>query len=301
MKPKYLLYVWMACVAPLLHSCSEDDDDAAIVSSLNENANPSAVAYANRLEIPRLKGGEGSNLFLVHATDAYGVNLCIEWDCEKKAQRWTAYQMYASNSVTNWNRNQWNQTEWKGDPFQEDPTLPAEYRSTLEQYRGSGYNRGHICPSADRLCSKDANEQTYYLSNIQPQVYGFNAGVWLAMENKIRAWNNNAFRDTLYVVKGGTIDNADQFSILSNKGLLVPKYFFMAVLCKNQDSSQYGYKAMAFWVEHAVNDDTDLRKYMISVEELEQKTGIDFFCNLPDQIEEIVERNLVPTAWGFRN
>lgn len=301
MKLKHLIYTALAgCCLAGLNGCSEDDDLTSSVDyTANRNANPSTTAYANRLEIPRLNDNRVANLFLIHSTPEYGINLCIEWDCTRRAQRWTAYQMYAGNSAKNWNRNYWYQTEWGGDPFQVDPTIPAAYRSTLDQYRGSGYNRGHICASADRLCSKDANEQTFYLSNMQPQVYGFNAGVWEHMEELVRTWNRNDFRDTLYVVKGGTIDRADQILRTTSKGLLVPKYFFMAVLCKNNNPGQYGYKAMAFWAEHTANDDTKLRNYMISVDELEARTGIDFFCNLPDYIENVVEANITPSVWGL--
>ena len=72
----------------------------------------------------------------------------------------------------------------------------------------------------------------------------------------------------------------------------------MALLCKNAQ----GYKAMAFWIQHkAGNDDGQaLKQYVISIDELEQKTGIDFFCNLPDDIEERVESNVAPNAWGFK-
>ncbi|MCM1108678.1 MAG: DNA/RNA non-specific endonuclease [Clostridium sp.] len=297
MKIKHTLFhslLGITCLC-LATACNSDDDAANSISGANTNRNNPATACADRLEIPRLKEG-GNNLFLVHSVSTYGVNMCIEWDCDKKAQRWTAYQMYASNSVVNWNRNNWP----NGDPFQEDTAIPEQYRTTLADYRRTGYNRGHICASADRLCSKDANEQTFFLSNMQPQVYAFNAGTWEKMEEKVRSWNNNSFRDTLYVVKGGTIDRADQLLSPANTGLLVPKYFFMAILCKNQDPSQYGYKALGFWIEHKANSDTDLKKYTVSIDELEEKTGIDFFCNLPDQIEDAVERNLVPSVWGFR-
>lgn len=299
MKKLHLYFAFLFGATLLLTTaCSEDESERETSSNANRN-NP-VMAYADRLEIPRLKE-TGNNLFLVHSTPAHGVNLCIEWDCDKKAQRWTAFQMYASNSVNTWNRNNWKDTEWGGDPFQMDKSIPIQYRTTLEDYRGTGYNRGHICASADRLCSKDANEQTFFLSNMQPQIYAFNAGTWEEMEMKVRSWNNNSFRDTLYVVKGGTIDKAEQRLNPAKTGLLVPKYFFMAILCKNQDPSQYGYKALGFWIEHKANSDKNLKNYIVSIDELEEKTGIDFFCNLPDHIEEAVERNLVPTAWGFRN
>ncbi len=293
-----MLYALAVCCLGIYSACSEDDSHYSFSSGSDNSNDATQNPYATRLELPRLKD-DGNSILLVHETDAYGVNLCIEWDCTRKAQRWTAYQLYGANSVTNWNRNNWKNTEWGGDPFQPDPDLPADVRTELEQYRRSGYDRGHICPSADRLNSKDANEQTFYLSNMHPQINAFNAGVWLNMENKIRVWNQPSFRDTLYVVKGGTIDGDDKIIRITDKGLPVPKYFFMAILCKNKDSSQSGYKAMAFWVEHTANQDSDLRKYVISIDELEEKTGIDFFCNLPDEIEEKVEGNLVPASWGF--
>lgn len=310
---KNILYLLALCCLSL-YACSEDEETGTIptynsngnstsniYNGVNDNGNWDNT-YATRLEIPKLKdGADGNNIFLVHETSEYGVNYCIEWDCTLKAQRWTAFQMYNSNNVTNWDRNNWSTTEWKRDPFQPDPLLPTNVRTELDHYRGSGYNRGHICASADRLNSKDANEQTFYLSNTQPQIYAFNAGVWENMESQVRRWNKSSFRDTLYVVKGGTIDKAEHIIQTTNKGLLVPKYFFMAILCKNSDPSQWGYKALAFWVEHAANNDTDLRKYIISIDELEEKTGIDFFCNLPDEIENTVERNVAPTAWGFKN
>lgn len=308
---KKVLYLLPLCI---LCSCS-NEEESEIASTGNDNSNPTENiyngindngnwqdSYASRLEIPRLKDAtEGSNFFLVHGTAEYGVNYCIEWDCTVKAQRWTAFQMYNANNVTNWNRNDWKNTEWRGDPFQIDPLLPTNVRTELSYYSGSGYNRGHICASADRLNSQKANEQTFYLSNMQPQIYAFNAGVWENMESQVRSWNKASFRDTLYVVKGGTIDKPEHIIRTTEKGLLVPKYFFMAILCKNSDPSQWGYKALAFWVEHAPNSDTDLRKYIISIDELEEKTGIDFFCNLPDEIENTVERNVAPTAWGFKN
>lgn len=301
MKEESLKWLVLCCCITLFAACSNDDDTLVPSSGYNENKNDeTAVPYSGRLEIPRLKGGE-DNLFLVHEVATYGVNMCIEWDCSRKAQRWTAYQLYAANGVNKWNRNDWKNTEWGGDPFQPDPQLPSGVRSELTDYRGSGYDRGHICPSADRLNSKDANEQTFYLSNMHPQINAFNAGVWLNMENKIRTWNQSSFRDTLYIVKGGTIDLEGSIQSYTRSGLPVPKYFFMAILCKNKDTTQEGYKAMAFWVEHTANSDTDLAKYVISIDELEEKTGIDFFCNLPDEIENKVESNLVPTAWGFKN
>lgn len=309
MKNLWKSTAWMLLVlASLFASCSESDNlpkqkdnsGTETETGTNENANPKKQdPYYARLEFPHIKT-DGNNLVLIHTTTAYGVNFAVEWDCDKKAQRWTCYEMDATNSVINWNRNRWDTTEWHGDPFQEDKDIPEQYRTTLADYRGSGYDRGHICPSADRVNSKEANEQTFYLSNIQPQINGFNTGVWLSMENQLRnTWNTSKYRDILYVCKGGTIDNASQIAGYTTSKLIVPKYFFTAVLAVKNGQ----YKAIGLWFEHKANKDTKLSNYVVSIDELEKLTGIDFFCNLPDKIENTVEaasKTTMLSDWGLQ-
>lgn len=281
-------------------SCQEDDilpkKKNNTETGANTNANPTTVnTNYGRLEFPHLKT-TGNNLVLVHTVDNYGVNFAVEWDCDKKAQRWTCYQMNATNSSTNWNRNNWKNTEWEGDPFQEDTIIPKPYRTTLADYMYSGYNRGHICPSADRLNSKEANEQTFYLSNIQPQRSEFNEGIWLTMENTLRnTWNTSTYRDVLYVCKGGTIDSESNIDGYTYSGLIVPKYYYVAVLAVKSGK----YHALGLWFEHKANSDTKLRTYAVTIDQLEQLTGIDFFCNLPDDTENTVESKLDLNWWGL--
>ncbi len=297
----------------MLTACSDDDDDGGSPSArsgTNINANSASTIYGEdvtRIEVPHLSS-TGNTLVLVKSTSEYGVNYIVEWDCDKRAQRWDCWEWDSSNSVSNWNRNNWNGATWQGktwtgDPFQADPDLPEEYRTEPSDYSGSGFNRGHICASADRLCNQDANGQTFYLSNMHPQWSGFNSGVWENMEQQVRKWNSSTYRDTLWVCKGGTIDDVyldgeEQSGIYTGFSLRmpVPRYFFMALVAKKSDS----YMGMAFWVEHAGSDDNQLAKYMISIDELEERTGIDFFCNLPDNIEDAVEAMNSPYSWGLQ-
>lgn len=279
----------------LLVACGEDstDNSGENIDNRNDNRNISvAQSETARLEFPKTKGG--NSIVVVHSTTTDGVNYSIEWDCDKKAQRWTCYQMYAANSKSNGSRKGW----WgDNDPFKEDEEIPEDCRTTLADYRGSGFDRGHICPSADRLCSKDANEQTFLLSNMHPQWNKFNAGVWKKMEDQVRKWNTSTFRDTLFVCKGGTIDTADGIKQYTTSGLIVPRYFFMAVLCKKDNI----YKAIALWVEHLNENhkNDDLQQYAVSIDELEKMTGIDFFCNLPDVTENSVEKAFSTASWTW--
>lgn len=243
---------------------------------------------ANRMEIPRLKGGT-NNLFVVHTVPTYGVNYCIEWDKSLRAQRWTAYRWDKKNSVNNTSRSE----EWA-----EDPLIPIDCRTTLDDHKSNGYDRGHIIGSQDRVCSYEANAQTFYMSNMHPQLNGFNGdGIWWNLENRLRSvYNKDSFRDTLYVVKGGTISEG-KYTLAKNK-IPVPDYFFMAILRKRNDISfNGGYAAIGFWMEHKANTDTDYSEYAVSIDELERKTGLDFFCNLPDKIETEVELTYSSTVW----
>lgn len=249
--------------------------------NLNKNdVSASSNKEVWRLEFPKIKGDD-MNLVITHSTDDYGITYSLEWDCNKRANRWTCYEMYKSNSVKNVKRN---------DAFAVDPDIPTQYQSTLADYSGSGYSRGHLCPSADRLCSREQNQQTFYLSNMQPQISGHNSGVWSTLEQKLRdKWNLDSNRDTLYVVKGATIDD-DNILTYTSSGLIVPKYFYMALLIVKDGE----YKAMGVWSPH----ETDSTTEYISIDELEQRTGIDFFCNLPDAIEKEVEATCNTSQWN---
>ena len=299
MKEKSLYFIFTLISALVFISCGPDDDrlpngHEGGLSGENINKNNSSLNDTiGRLEFPRLKGG--NSIVITHATKDYGINFSVEWDYDKRSQRWSCYQMYPKNSGGNVGR-------YDGDPqYPYDPKLPREYYFDNDPFWRSGYDHGHIVPSADRQSTREVNMQTFYLTNMQPQRNKFNAGLWAVMEQKLRDWNNNNFRDVLYVCKGGTIDKSYQILTRLSNGLIVPKYFFMAILCKNSQ----GYKALGFWVEHLNQDRSDdpLSQYVVNIDELEAKTGIDFFCNLSDEIENQVEsvtaKNVIK-AWGVR-
>ena len=282
----------------MLAGCGGDDDDPIPSGKSNNNKNvvkTGVPAEVTRLEFPRLRE-TGNNIVVVHKTsDSYsdGVNYSIEWDIEKKSQRWTCYQMMAGYKVS-------GVTRYDGDPkYPFDEDLPSYDYYSQDYFWGSGFDHGHICPQADRQYSKLANYQTFYLTNMQPQRNAFNAGIWKKLEERIRnAWVPSNSTDVLYVCKGGTIDNENQIITRISGRLIVPKYFFCALLLKNSS----GYRAVGFWMEHLNEDrsEDNLKNYAMSIDELEQRTGIDFFCNLPDDIESTVEASYSANAWGLK-
>ena len=285
------------------------------LDKINENANSTAIIEANRMEIPRLKGGTYDQFIVKRArlrdnSNKMFVNFCMEYDQLKKASRWTAFRWDIDNT--------YDSNCGRAGDFAADPDVPAKYRVGNGYFKG--YQRGHMLASEDRQCSVSANAQTFYMTNMHPQLGRFNglddngSYVWVNAEGFVRKlyqnWRpaNNA-TDTIYVVKGGTIDKATQImgytSNSSTSNIIVPKYFYMALLYKTGKSqTQGGYKAIALWIPHTEDDTTAgkaiARKYAISIDELEEKTGIDFFCNMPDNLEKIVESNYNLAAWGWQ-
>ena len=329
MKKLFFLFILAIIVS---FACTEEDTAAGdrgntnsnailiknnMIDMVSEDASLKVKDAAMRLEMPALRGG-ASNMFVVHTAPGYGINYAMEYSLPLKASRWSAYRTYKGFSCNenHWNRNYWkdgyweNDTKktaywdgqyWGDDPFQQDKLIPQQYRTTLADHQSNGHDRGHVIGSADRLNSMETNGQTFYLSNMHPQLAGFNQrGIWPGLENKIRnSWDKPNFRDTLYVVKGGVIDGDVNYAQGNGQRLIAPKYFFMALLCKNSNPSQGGYKAIGFWMKHEANDSKDFRGHAVSIDELERLTGLDFFCNLPDEIEASVESNMATKAWGI--
>ena len=319
--------IWLSAslfVCFLLSACGDDAVEGPMATNVNRNTTtpqslftedwtPASVKAGamHGMEIPSLKTGNINSL-IVHTLSDGTLNYCVGYNTKLKANCWTAFKWYAGFSSNNkgWNRNNWRNGETfngyggTGDPFQPDPVLPAEYRLTSEDYDNWSYQRGHILGSADRLNSKEANGQTFYLSNIMPQLKDFNEhGIWWNLESWLRStYDQSSFRDTLYVVKGGTIAAGNYSTTGSRNQMVVPKYYYMAILAfaKKYAKTNGGYYAIAFWMEHKANWDEVSSKYAISIDELEKRTGIDFFCNLPDDIENAVEKGYYLTDWKLK-
>ena len=251
--------------------------------------------YASMLEIPALKGGS-MNQFITHTTKRNGKDYptySLEYSYKYKHSYWIAYR-FDNTTGGNVGRN---------EAYKPDPELPSQYAAKHNDYTNSGYTRGHLCASSDRQYSKEANQQTFYMSNISPQSgNGFNqsGSAWNTGEDKVQAWGYNISRstDTLYVVKGGTIGEGMIKGYIKNE-IAIPKYFFMAVLFRSGDN----YKAIGFYMPHEnLKDDPDKKdpkKYLMSIDALEQETGIDFFHILPDNIENTVEATYNVNDWQW--
>lgn len=330
---KKLLYSTIVLLS--FTACGNDDNGGGNGGATERNDNRN-TAYtdnaATRIEVPHLQGGNSQ--FIVYRTndnsfDKDGVNYCVEWDKDLKANRWSCYILTKKNISGSGSR-------WSGDYNISETSTNSSYffdlsNLTLDDYwhytdnkngaehcyihAARGFDHGHICNSNDRTYSNAINKQTFYITNMQPQysafngsqkVNGKNSGIWLTMENFIHNFantNSNKFgkNDTLFICKGGTIDREDQILTRIDGKMIVPKYFYSAIVWKRTDLNVYS--GIAFWFEHTnVNHGSDnLRGYAISISELEKKLGgkIDFFCNLPDKTERAVEETAATMDFGL--
>lgn len=277
---KYFIYsLLLLCLC----SCGKDD---------NYNSNNFATGI---VELPALRNG-ANDVFITHSTTFNGkkvTSFSMEYDKSKKHSRWIAFRFDNLTKQQNVKRSD--------EPFAADPSIPTQYQRVQADFGKKGYDRGHLCASADRLYSQEVNEQTFYYTNMSPQRNSFNIGIWLTLEGQVQSWGRSCTSsDTLYVVKGGTIDKEDQIKgyIDNDRSKPIPKYYYMALLFKKGDS----FKAIAFWMEH-----TDTQKSLklsdcaLSIDELEEKTGIDFFPSLNDNLENALESTYSLKAWPGLN
>lgn len=183
-----------------------------------------------------------------------------------------------------------------------DPKVPRQYQSVIGSAYKGGYQRGHQLPSADRY-AHDANVATFYGTNMTPQIGSLNEEGWAALEGKVRNWCYKV--DTLYVVTGADIKGSTKVAYDNDgKAVTVPVGYFKALLAykKNATSTQMpsqvnGYVGVGFYYKHeACPTDHDIMARSMTLNELEEKTGFDFFVNLPDNIENQVE-STVSTWW----
>jgi endonuclease G len=185
------------------------------------------------------------------------------------------------------------QMDWQDRPdlFESDP-LVRTGSATLSDYRGSGYDRGHLAPAADMAFNTTAITESFYLSNISPQVRDFNHGVWKELEELSRDWAIK-FKQ-LYVVTGPILKDGGKGEIGANR-VTVPTAYYKILL----DLSETNPKAIAFIVPNEVSYDP-LFKYTVSIDEVEKQTGINFYPKLMSrELERELESNPNHDLWPF--
>ena len=191
---------------------------------------------------------------------------------------WVAYQLTSTELNGPFDRT---------DNFIEDP-LVLTGTATVDDYRGSGYDRGHLAPAADMAWSDTAMYESFYFSNMSPQPPGFNRGIWKRLEEQVRMWA--AAFDTIYVVTGPALK--DSLPTIGENRVAVPQHYYKALLYHSDTLTT----SIAFWIPAKSSSDL-LQNFVVSVDALEDSLSLDFFPVLPDSLERVVEAKLDAEFW----
>ncbi len=207
----------------------------------------------------------------------------LSYDEDNEQAEWTAHILTKENLDKEWHSR-------SGD-FREDPLVKSG-SAALSDYRGSGYDRGHLVPSADMAWDSEAMSETFYLSNMSPQSHDFNKGIWRELEELTRNWAKKYKQ--LYVITGPILDDSAKGEIGSNH-VTIPAAYFKVLL----DLTDPEHKAIAFVIPNEISYEP-LYKYAHSIDEVEEMTGLDFFEDLMSNAEEKrLEGSFNIDLWAF--
>lgn len=172
--------------------------------------------------------------------------------------------------------------------FSQDPKVPTE-SAHWNNYKNSGYTRGHLLPAGDRVFSKEAYDETFYTSNISPQSQELNTGIWNSLEMRIRNFVRK--NGKVYVVTGGVL--TDALETIGTEKVAVPEYFYKVLLYYNKDH----YQMRAYLIPHKEEKRKKLNEYLVTTDSIENLTNIDFFHFLDDVIEDELESKIELKGW----
>lgn len=225
----------------------------------------------DKLEIPATAPSEK---ILTHT----GYAFCYVEKYEQS--KWVAYELTAKETKKVCKRS---------NKFTPDPVVSTGTACDAD-YLKSGYDRGHLAPAADMSWSNATMKESFYYSNMSPQVPAFNRGIWKQLEEQVRQWaieNHN-----IYIVTGPVLK--DGLPSIGKNKVAVPEAYYKVIL----DYSEPEIKAIGFIIPNRGSDKA-LQDFAVSVDSVETVTGIDFFPKLPDNHETVIEKSLCRDCWSW--
>ena len=205
----------------------------------------------------------------------------LSFNREHNNPNWVAWELTAEESEG---------TLPRSNDFEADPDVPAPHQVSTDDYRGSGYDRGHMVPAADMKWSSKAMRECFYMSNMCPQDHSLNSGAWNTLENACRRWAKK--EGAVYIVCGPVYKSAKPKTIGRALRISVPDGFFKVVLSLNEGKE----KAIGFYYANR-DGKQPMHETTTSVDEIEALTGIDFFVNIPDRLERRIEAEYSLKKW----
>ena len=195
--------------------------------------------------------------------------------------KWVAYNLTYGNTIGGAERS---------SKFSIDPSISPRTAVTSD-YTKTGYDRGHLAPAGDMKFSAQAMSESFYMSNVSPQLPGFNRGIWKKLEEQFRSWAPSSH--PVFVVTGPVLTDPISSHIGQTCSISVPQRFYKIML-----DTASPMRAIAFVLPN--NSSTQpLSSFAMSIDEAERITGIDFFPKLNDPQEAKIEKTLILNQWRF--
>ena len=205
----------------------------------------------------------------------------LSWNEKYLVADWVAYELTAAELDT--------QEVSRSEDFRPDEYVNNS--SQLEDYKNSGYSRGHLAPAQDFKWSEKAMSDTFYLTNMVPQLQNYNGGIWLRAENATR--DAARITGTVYVVTGPVLTDGP-FETIGSNSVAIPKQCYKALLVIDGNGAVH---TIAISIPQDAGKKETLSKYLMTVDELEELTGLDFFIELEDDIENAAEATYDIDYW----
>lgn len=240
-----------------------------------QNSCQRATYPLEQLQLPQLKANLSSQE-IQH--EGYTVSYNAQW----LLPNWVAYELTAQEVEGELPRT---------DRFYPDPLVVGK-QATNNDYRKSGYDRGHMAPAADMKWSETAMRESFYFTNICPQLHNLNAGVWQDFEDRGRKWAKQY--GSVYIVCGPIV-NKKALGTIGENQVVVPDGFYKVFLINDNGR----YEGLGLLFDH-VSGRKKLKNYACTIDSVEQVTGIDFFYRLPNDVEARVEAEVNYSVWGLK-
>lgn len=255
----FLLFPWLGMVHPVLN----EQDSGGIPSH-------DSLEWLHKNYVPAHTGAE-------IITQHKAFTLCYSEKYEQA--EWVAYHLTAEMCNNN--------GEERTNNFRPDPAISTG-SATPDDYKKSGYDRGHLCPAGDMGWNDETMSESFLMSNMSPQVPAFNRGIWKSLESDVREWAKT--NKELYVVTAGVLEEG--LPTIGPDKVAIPRYYYKVIL----DISAPEYKAIAFVLPNK-GSKASVFNYAVSIDSVERLTGIDFFPALPDSLEHALEMQSDSTYW----
>lgn len=271
-----------------------------ITTAAAENTTP--VVDASWLELPAVMDGTSyENATVWTVKNGTTRNYTIAYDTSKFATYWVAYNLKSSHMGSLSRPNSWNYDTTADAPA---TSLQVNVDNTYATYNnGAGHAKGHLIPNASRNGIEAMQLQTFYYPNSVPQIHnGFNGGVWQSLEKALQDIGKS---EEIFIVTGTAFSKVGESKTISytstpsdsSKKVPIPNYFYKVVLKveKNSSGTVTSASTIGFWFENKYYSGVSYTDFTVSVDQIEKWTGLNFFVNLSDTIEESAESN---TSWS---